>query len=350
MKEAFETIDQLRKKATTELASARSPAELEEWRIVYLGRKGALPLLLRRVKDLPLTDRKIIGASANQLRQELKRAYSTKYQKVVSGRTAGSRAQPAVELKHKEALRGHLHPITLTIRRIQDVFSAMGYLLAEGPEVEESRYDFDLLNIPLEHPSRAETDTFYVADPQGGSNNRLVLRTSTSPVQLRAVLENDLIPPLKVFSPGRVFRNEKPDPSHESVFHQTEGLSVGQNVTIADFKGTIEMFYLTFFGKEVKTRLRPGYFPFVEPGFEFDVECFFCGGDGCRVCKDTGWLEMGGAGMVHPVVLRNMNIDSRKYQGFAFGFGIERLAMLRHGINDIRLFWSGDIRFLTQFS
>jgi phenylalanyl-tRNA synthetase alpha chain len=243
---------------------------------------------------------------------------------------------------------GHLHPLTQTLRRVQEIMSAMGFVIVEGPEVEEERYDFDALNIPLDHPARAEADSFYV-HPRRRGGDGLVLRTSTSAVQVRAVIENDLVPPFKIASPGRVFRKEKPDPTHESIFYQLEALTVANNITIADYRGVTETLFSTFFGRQTRIRLRPGYFPFVEPGFEVDMTCVFCE-DGCRVCKHTGWVEMGGAGMVHPNVLKNMNIDPRKFQGFAFGYGLDRLTMLWHNIEDIRLFWSGDIRFLRQFS
>jgi phenylalanyl-tRNA synthetase alpha chain len=219
----------------------------------------------------------------------------------------------------------------------------MGFQLAEGPLVEEARFNFDMLNIPLEHPARAETDTFYL-------ENGHILRTHTSPVQVRTVLENNLTPPFKIFSPGRTFRSEKTDATHESTFHQFEGLAVGDNITIAGFKGDIEQIFARFFGQNISVRLRTSYFPFVEPGFEVDISCVFCQAKGCRVCKHSGWIEVMGAGMVHPNVLRNMNINPEKYQGYAFGGAIDRLTMLRHGINDIRLFWSGDIDFLRQFS
>lgn len=351
-------IGEIRADALLALESIVNVAELEQWRIRYIGRKGVVPLLLRGIKDVPVEDRKTSGSLANDLRGELEDSYAA-CKAQLKNKQRESRDDTRAHAHEFVALAdspGHLHPITLAIRRIQSIFSAMGFSLVEGPEVEETKYDFDYLNIPPEHPARAEGDTFYIIEP--GIKNResrngqssLVLRTSTSAVQVRAVLEHHLVPPLKIFSPGRVFRNEKSDPSHESTFHQTEGLSIGQEVTISDFKATIRQFASAFFGKDVSMRLRPGYFPFVEPGFEVDMQCAFCNGAGCRVCKHTGWLEMCGAGMVHPNVLANMDIDPATYQGFAFGFGIERLVMLRHGIDDIRLFWSGDIRFLKQFS
>lgn len=342
MTSQLDDINELKTQATKALEEVGSAEELEQWRIAYIGRKGAVPRLLRSVKDLPAKDRKSVGQAANELRQTLEATFETKRQEFdIAFETGAAPINTDGELSP-----GHLHPITLTVRRVSHILADMGFLIVEGPEVEEARYNFDLLNIPLEHSARGEMDTFQIAN----SDPALVLRTHTSPVQLRAVLENHLEPPFRIASPGRVFRAERTDATHETTFYQFEGLVVGEEATIADFKGVIEHFYSTFFGKAVNARLRPGYFPFVEPGFEVDISCVFCAQKGCRVCKRTGWIEIMGAGMVHPNVLRNMNIDPGEYQGYAFGGAIDRLAMLRHGINDIRLFWSGDIRFLKQFS
>lgn len=337
-------IKTLRSQAIEALKQVTAAQELEQWRIAYIGRKGAVPRLLRGVKDVPKKDRKGVGQATNELRQILEDAYDQKWKQFQSDGTLADsyKSSPTTG----PFLKGHLHPVTLTVRRVQNILAELGFLIVEGPEIEEARYNFDLLNIPLEHAARGEMDTFHVAE----SDPPLVLRTHTSPVQLRAVLENDLTPPFRIASPGRVFRSERTDATHETTFYQFEGLVVGESATIADFKGVIEAFYSTFFGKTVDARLRPGYFPFVEPGFEVDISCVFCAQRGCRVCKHTGWIEIMGAGMVHPNVLRNMNIDPSQHQGYAFGGAIDRLAMLHHGINDIRLLWSGDIRFLKQFS
>ncbi len=245
---------------------------------------------------------------------------------------------------------GHLHPLTLTLNRIHEIFAALGFIIADGPEVEEAKYNFDALNTPLDHPARSASDTFMIDPASVNGEKDLVLRTQTSPMQIRSVEAMHLKPPLYVIAPGRVFRREKVDATHESTFYQFEGLGISETTSIADFKAIIAEFFSVFFQKDVTVRLRPSYFPFVEPGFEVDMSCVFCGGSGCRVCKHTGWIEVMGAGMVHPNVLKNMNIDSEKYQGFAFGGAIDRLTMIRHGITDIRTFWSGDIRFLKQFS
>lgn len=345
-------LQQLKREAQTSLSEAVSAEALEAWRVKYVGRKGAVPLLLREVKKLPLTERKAIGQAANQLRRELEELYEHKKTVVVKTPSAsplsGGRSTLLDKGRAGGGFVGHLHPITLTIRRVQDILTALGFEIVSGPEVEQEYYDFDALNIPFQHPARAETDSFYL-EPRRPQGQGLVLRSSTSAVQVRLVIEKHLIPPFNIASPGRVFRNEKVDATHESTFHQFEGLAVGKSVTLADLKSVIEAFYSTFFNQKVSIRLRPGYFPFVEPGLEVDMSCPFCE-KGCRICKYSRWIEIMGAGMVHPNVLRNMNVDPAKYQGYAFGGAIDRLAMLQYGIDDIRLFWSGDIRFLKQFS
>jgi phenylalanyl-tRNA synthetase alpha chain len=316
-------------------------AELEKWRIRYLGRKGEIPRLLREVKNLPLAARRTVGQQGNQLRCELNEVYQAKLRQLSDQSETVSAAQP--EPQPSVPTVGHLHPLTIAVRDLQAIFYRLNFQLVEGPLVEETKYNFDLLNIPLEHPARAETDTFHLPDD-------LVLRTHTSPVQLRSVLANGLVPPFQVYSVGRTFRAERTDASHDHTFSQVEALMVGQSISIADFKGVVEYLYSEFFRQPVIARLRPSYFPFVEPGFEVDMQCVICQHKGCSVCQQSGWLEMMGAGMVHPNVLNNMNIDHQQYQGFAFGGGIERLAMLRHRIPDVRLFQSGDIRFLRQFN
>jgi len=343
-------LDTLKTESTATLKQVKDAAQLEQWRITYLGRQGAVPKLLKEIKHLSLAEKRVIGKRGNTLRQKLEKFYEQKRQKLgpMTTTTSTPSSTSTTTALPPEPITGHLHPLTLAIRRIQQIFSAMGFLIVEGVEVEEARYNFDQLNIPLEHPARAETDTFYLEDH--GDAKALVLRTHTSPVQLRAVLENNLTPPFKILSPGRVFRAERTDATHETTFYQFEGLVVEDGASISDFKGTIETFYEAFFGKRVSARLRPSYFPFVEPGFEVDLSCVFCRQAGCRICKNTGWIEVMGAGMVHPNVLRNMNINPQEHQGYAFGGVVDRLPMLRLGINDIRLFWSGDIRFLKQFS
>ncbi|MAF81290.1 phenylalanine--tRNA ligase subunit alpha [bacterium] len=337
------TVDQLAQIKSDALASLKKVADaagLEEWRVEYMGRKGVIPQLLRGIKDLPETTRAAMGTAANETRSELTAAYeqaATQFG-AVTQRVSGTGKQ--------EAVVGHLHAITETIRSIQTIMTGIGFTMVEGPLLEDTQHDFDNLNIGPEHPARAETDTFYVSG--GPPENRRVLRTSTSSVQVRAVQELKRQPPFKIFSPGRTFRNEKVDARHHHTFHQLELLSVGEDVTVADFKGVIETLFSELFGTDVKARLRPHYFPFTEPSFEADLTCIFCD-DGCRVCKGTGWIEIGGAGMVHPLVLEKMDIDPQRYQGFALGYGIERMAMLKYGIDDVRLFLDNDMRFLRQF-
>lgn len=343
MTETAHPIDQLRQQAKGELDSVADTHALEAWRVVYIGRKGKVTELLRGVKDLSVEEKKLVGKQANELRRELEELYEEKLHALGGTHTL----KESVNVEHTT---GHLHPLTLTIERVQNIFAAMGFVIADGPELEEGRYNFDMLNIPPDHPARGEGDTFMVDPASVNGEKDLVLRTQTSPMQIRSVETMRLTPPFYVVAPGRVFRREKSDATHESTFYQFEGLGIGPDISIADFKGIVASFFSAFFQKDVTVRLRPSYFPFVEPGFEVDMSCPFCMQKGCRVCKHTGWVEVMGAGMVHPNVLKNMNIDPAAYQGFAFGGAIDRLTMIRHGINDIRMFWSGDIRFLRQFS
>src|SRR3989344_9691095 len=321
MTDMEQQLEDLQKQAHKELADVADAAALEAWRVTYIGRKGKLSELLRGVKDLGDEEKRVIGKTANILKKTLEEAYSVKKEALVA--SSGLQAK-SYKLQAGEASTGHLHPLTLTIERVQNIFAAMGFIIADGPEVEEARYNFDALNIPSDHPARGEGDTFMI-DPKSVSGEQdVVLRTQTSPMQIRSVETMRLTPPFYVIAPGRVYRREKVDATHESTFYQFEGLGIGEDITIADFKGVIAAFFSTFFQKDVTVRLRPSYFPFVEPGFEVDMSCVFCAQKGCRVCKYTGWIEVMGAGMVHPNVLKNMNIDPTKYQGFAFGGAIDR--------------------------
>ena len=346
-----DNLQQVKEEAQAELeglpfAAAQGELLLEDWRIKSLGRKGVVPQLLRQLKDLSTDDKKVLGPLANQLRGELEekyeeRATETHLTPPLSGRETKSTHPDKGE--REGVTRGHLHPISMTFRRLKEIFAALGFLIVEGPEVDLARYNFDDLNIPFDHPARTETDTFYLANfPE------LVLRTHVSTLQVRAVADHDLTPPWKFMYSGRCFRNEKLDATHEATFNQFEFMVVDEQVSIADIKAIAQTVYSTFFGKEVDIRFRPAYFPFVEPGFEIDISCVFCE-SGCRICKHTGWIEMAGAGSVHPNVLKSVNVNPEKYQGIAMGAAVDRLAMLWHGIDDIRHFWSGDIRFLRQF-
>lgn len=338
-------IKDLGKQARGELALVEDASALEAWRVAYIGRSGVLPEMLRNVKNLGDEEKKIVGKEANLLRRTLEELYQEKHTLLGGASSENNKAA----LQDIGQGTGHIHPLTITLSRIHEIFAAMGFIIADGPEVEEGKYNFDALNIPFDHPARGEGDTFMIDPKSIGGEKDIVLRTQTSPMQIRSVQTMHLNPPFKVIAPGRVFRREKVDATHESTFYQFEGLGISEDMTIADFKGIIAEFFSLFFQKEVTVRLRPSYFPFVEPGFEVDMSCPFCT-DGCRVCKYTKWIEVMGAGMVHPNVLKNMNIDPKRYQGFAFGGAVDRLTMIRHGISDIRLFWSGDIRFLKQFS
>lgn len=333
-------IEQLATQSRQALDVVAGEAVLESWRVEYIGRKGKLPQLLRTIKDLPPEQRKIIGRQANTLRRELEEAYQAGLRRFGKGSRKIARLPQATGRDRRTA---HLHPLTLTAQRIEDIFAAMGFMIVDGPEVEDPVYNFDLLNIPPQHSARDVMDTFHLTNGQ-------VLRTHVSSIQIRGVQDHKLMPPFKILYHGRSFRAERTDASHEHTFHQYEFLVVGEGETVANFKGTLEAFYSAFFGKDAHIRLRPSYFPFVEPGFEIDLQCVFCEGKGCRVCKQNGWLEMGGAGMVHPTVLKNMGFDPARVQGYACGSGVDRLAMMYYGINDIRLFLGGDIRFLRQFS
>lgn len=337
-------LEELASKATSGLAACGDGAALEAWRVAYIGRSGVVSELLRGVKDLSDEDKRIVGKKGNELRRELEEKYQEKLHVLEKDKGLLILA-PAVG----GAMTGHVHPLTLTLTRVHEIFASLGFIIADGPEVEEAKFNFDLLNIPAEHPARGEGDTFMVDPLSVNGAEDLVLRTQTSPMQIRSVEAMRLHPPFSVIAPGRVFRKEKVDATHESTFYQFEGLSVSKTTSIADFKSVIETFFSTFFNADVTIRLRPSYFPFVEPGFEVDMSCPFCE-TGCKVCKYSTWIEVMGAGMVHPNVLTNMNIDPKEYQGYAFGGAIDRLAMIQYGINDIRLFWNGDIRFLKQFS
>lgn len=334
MTEQPDTIRHIRQEALDQLKSAASPQELEDWRVTYIGRKGKVPQFLRSVKELPEDVRKIVGKEANEVRRVLEAAFAEKTGEIgiVSG---GVRSTDELVTFGKAS--GHLHPITLALRRARNIFAAMGFTIVEGPDVEEAKYNFDQLNIPFEHPARAETDTFYLEDLPD-----LVLRTHVSPLQIRGVLENKLKPPFRLMYYGPSYRSEKEDATHGSLFQQYEFMVVEKSINIADLKAMAETFYSLFFGKDMEIRFRPSYFPFVEPGLEVDMRD--------KITAKSEWLEMAGAGMVHSNVLRNINVDPIQYQGIALGGGLDRLVMLKYGIPDIRLLYSGDIRFLKQFS
>jgi phenylalanyl-tRNA synthetase alpha chain len=343
----------LEQTALDELSHAPDETALEAWRVKVLGRRGTLSELLRGLGALAADDRPRAGAAANRVKAALEAAYGERLRSITERALAHALEAERVDvtLPGRGMRLGQLHPITQVRRDVERAFIRLGFSVVEGPEVEWDRYNFSLLNMPPDHPARDIMDTYYVANvgtqAAGAEDGRAVLRTHTSPVQIRIMLEQR--PPIRVLIPGKVYRNEATSASNESQFTQVEGLAVDEQTTMGDLRGALTYMIRSLFGSEREVRFRCGYFPFVEPGAEFDMSCQVCGGAGCRVCKHTGWVEIGGCGMVHPKVLENCGIDPDRYSGWAFGFGFERLAIVRYGIDDIRLFHGNDIRFLQQF-
>ncbi|HXI02237.1 MAG TPA: phenylalanine--tRNA ligase subunit alpha [Candidatus Saccharimonadales bacterium] len=336
-----ETLDRVREEFARDLAGASSAEAVQELRHRFLGRKaGLLTHALRGLKDLPAELKGPLGKKANALRSEIEASLAR-----AEGRLAAGAEDPPADPSFDPTLpgltvrTGAVHPVTRVWREIEEIFAGMGWRVEEGPEVETDWYNFEALNIPPDHPARDDQDTFYL---EGGG----LLRTHTSPIQIRTMLTTR--PPLKMCALGKTFRRDS-DASHSPVFHQVEGLVVGEGISMADLKGTIRHFMSRVFRRELQVRLRPGYFPFVEPGAEYDISCVVCAGKGCRTCKRTGWIEMGGAGMVHPNVFKVVGYDPERYTGFAFGLGVDRIAMMRYAIDDIRLMFEGDLRFFEQF-
>jgi phenylalanyl-tRNA synthetase alpha chain len=335
-------IDPLREAALAAIAGAPDLAELDQVRVRYLGKSGALTALLKQLGTLPKEARPAAGQLINEAKDAVQQALdgrkSVLEQAALAARLAAERID--ITLPGRGQQSGGLHPITRTLRRIERLFANAGFAVAEGPEVETAYHNFEALNIPEHHPARAMHDTFYFSE-------ELLLRTHTSPVQIRVMREQP--PPLKIIAPGRVYRCDS-DLTHTPMFHQVEGLLVDEQVSFADLKGVLYDFLSNFFERDLKLRFRPSYFPFTEPSAEVDIQCVMCAGAGCRVCKQTGWLEVLGCGMVYPEVFRHVGIDPDRYLGYAFGMGVERLAMLRYGIDDIRLYFENDLRFLRQFA
>lgn len=337
----MQALDTLVEEAQEAIAAATDLQRLDDIRVQFLGKKGSLTEQMKQLGSLSAEERPKAGQVINQAKQVVQQAIEARKTILQSEVLNAKLASEAVDvtLPGRNADKGGLHPVTRTLERIESLFIQLGFEVAEGPEIEDDYHNFEALNIPETHPARAMHDTFYVDD-------HTVLRTHTSPVQIR-VMENEE-PPLRVIAPGRVYRCDS-DLTHTPMFHQIEGLMVDEKVSFADLKGILDDFLRNFFEQELKVRFRPSYFPFTEPSAEADVQCVNCGGEGCRVCSHTGWLEVLGCGMVHPSVLESAGIDSEKYSGFAFGMGVERLAMLRYGVNDLRLFFENDLRFLKQF-
>ncbi len=335
-------IKSLEKKAEKEIKNSKNLKDLNGVYKKYLDKKGELSKVLRSLKKLPKAKRIKLGKEANGLKVYLKEIIERKNKKLKerSRKQVYEKEWIDITIPARKLVLGHLHPLTQVKRETEEIFQLMGFSVIEGPEVETEWYNFDALNIPKDHPARDSWDTFYL-------KNRLLLRTHTSPVQIRYMEKNN--PPLRIIVPGRIFRHEATDANHEFNFYHLEGLMVDKQVSAANFKAVIQEFYRQFFRKPIKIRMRPSYFPFVEPGFEVDMSCTVCLGKGCPTCGRTGWQEMMGAGMVHPNVLKNSGLNPKNWQGFAFGMGLERLAMMKYKINDIRLFYKGDLRFLKQF-
>ena len=340
-------VDALAARALAELESAADSRALDEWRVSFLGRRGELTALLRGLGSLPASERPAVGAAANDARRALERALSEREDAIRRAEAEADSDAIDVTLPGWPAPRGGLHPTTRIVREICDAFASMGFGVVEGPEVELDRYNFEMLNIPKDHPARDMWDTLWIDNEDADGERSTLLRTHTSPMQAR-IMETTR-PPVRVVIPGKCYRYEATDPRHEWHFYQIEGLAVDRGVTMSDLKGTLYEFARRVFGENRKTRFRCDYFPFVEPGVDMSIDCFLCDGSGCRVCGRTGWIEIMGAGMVHPKVLAGVGCDPNIYTGFAFGMGPERISMLKHGINDIRLFYANDLRFLRQF-
>ncbi|RPH94514.1 phenylalanine--tRNA ligase subunit alpha [candidate division KSB1 bacterium] len=333
-----EQIESFRQETIAELSSAKTLADTEAVKFKFLGRKGKIADLFKLLPKVAADERPQVGQLLNEVRAELEAIVDAK---MASLKPTKPKASVDVTLPGRRPFVGTYHPLTLVLREIVDIFRSMGFRVADGPEVELVKYNFDMLNTPAWHPSRDESDTMYLP-------NGFVVRTETSPVQIR-VMESQK-PPVRIISPGRVYRRDRPDATHSPMFHQVEGLYVDEGVTMADLKGTLLSFYRQLFGVHTQIRFRPHFFPFTEPSAEVDVTCIFCKGSGCRVCKQSGWLEMGGSGMVDPNVLAGVGYDTEKYTGYAFGLGIDRIAMLRFGLDNIRLLVDNDLRFLRQFA
>mgnify|MGYP000003468673 FL=1 len=335
-------LKEIEANAAAAIAAMKDGTALEAARVKYLGKKGELTAILRGMGSLSADERPVIGAAANVVRQNIEAAIEKKEaelkEQFMNTRLASEKID--VTLPAKEKRIGVLHPLRQTENQMREIFIGMGFDIVEGPEVESTHNNFDALNAPADHPSRDETDTFYLSDD-------VVLRTQTSPVQIRAMQTRR--PPIRIISPGRVYRCDPADATHSPMFHQLEGLVIDKHITLCDLKGTLDQFARSMFGEGTKTRFRPHNFPFTEPSVEVDFSCFVCGGKGCRLCKGEGWIEMLGAGMVHPNVLAGCDIDPDVYSGFAFGVGIERVCMRKYGIDDLRLLYENDVRFLEQF-
>ncbi|MDY0131064.1 MAG: phenylalanine--tRNA ligase subunit alpha [Desulforegulaceae bacterium] len=335
---APESIDEIEEQALKAIKKAETEEQLQGIKTEYLGRKGKVTLFLRNISSLSPEERPVAGKKTNLLKNKLEKEINSKLE-MIEEKLSEQSADIDVTLPGRKPKTGTLHPITKIQKEICSIFFKLGFQIAEGPEIEADWYNFEALNLPKHHPARDMQDTFYIS-------NNVVLRTHTSPIQVRYMEKNE--PPISIIAPGKVYRCDS-DLTHTPMFHQIEGLLVDKNISFGDLKGILESFIHNLFDKETSLRFRPSFFPFTEPSAEVDIKCVMCRGKGCRVCSNTGWLEVLGSGMVHPAVFENVGYDTEAYSGFAFGMGVERLAMLKYGINDLRKFYENDYRFLEQF-
>ncbi|EEG76446.1 phenylalanine--tRNA ligase subunit alpha [Dethiobacter alkaliphilus] len=329
--------------ARQEIAAAATEKELKEIQVRFLGKKGEMTAVLRGMGKLPPEERPVVGGLANQIRDELTELFAAREEELRSAERQKDMAAQRVDvtLPGRPQELGHMHPLTRVMDEIAEIFLGMGFTIAEGPEIETDYYNFEALNIPKEHPAREMQDSFYIRPD-------ILLRTHTSPVQVRTMEKVAPEVPVRIIAPGKVYRRDD-DATHSPMFHQVEGLVIDRNISLSDLKGTLLLFAQQMFGPHQQVRLRPSFFPFTEPSAEVDISCFLCSGDGCRICKDTGWIEILGSGMVHPRVLEMSGYDPEQFTGYAFGMGVERIAMLKYGVDDLRLFFNNDVRMLRQF-
>lgn len=337
-----EKLNSIKETALTEIASVTTTEAVQELKVKFLGKKGELTTILKSMGGLSKEERPVVGKMVNDVKKIVEEKLEEAAAKIKEKEKSEKLRSEVIDitLPGNKKVIGKRHPLELTLEKMKDIFISMGFTIEDGPEVELDHYNFEALNIPKNHPARSEQDTLYI-------NDNIVLRTQTSPVQIRVMEKQE--PPIKMISPGKVYRADSVDPTHSPIFYQMEGLVIDKGVTFADLKGTLELFAKKMFGDNVKTKFRPHHFPFTEPSAEMDATCFVCGGKGCNVCKNSGWIELLGCGMVHPQVLRNCGLDPEVYSGFAFGFGVDRMVMLNYGLDDIRLLYESDMRFLNQF-
>lgn len=341
-KEMKEKLQELKTNALLEIQKIKTTVELQQLRVSLMGKKGSFTTFLKMLKDVPKEEKPALGQQINAIRGEVEQALEQKKREIQKQEQEKRLQEEEIDvtLPAKKRKIGHRHPANKILQQVEDIFIGMGYEIVEGPEIEYDYYNFEALNIPKDHPAKDEQDTFYIQD-------HIVLRTQTSPVQIREMEKGKL--PIRIVAPGRVFRSDAVDATHSPSFHQIEGLVVDRGITFADLKGTLAVFMKQLFGEEVKVKFRPHHFPFTEPSAEVDISCFKCGGTGCRFCKGSGWIEILGCGMVHPNVLQMSHIDPKQYSGFAFGVGLERITLLKYEIDDMRLLYENEIRFLEQF-